>query len=70
MNRKDSDLLVHSPSMAWVLISSFLVSLWSVEGTCDQQIFFLDCADAQTDLRKSSLVARLVVGFVVRWFIF
>ena len=47
---KDSDKLVHPPSMARVLIYLSLDSPEAVKGTCDQRRLWSDCADAQADL--------------------
>ena len=43
---KDSDQPVHPPSMSRLLIYPSLDSLKPVEGTCDQQRLWSDCADA------------------------
>ena len=64
MTSKDLDQPVHPPSM--LLVYPALYSQVAVEGTCYQRRLWSDCADAQSD-RESSLVARLIIDFVVCW---
>ena len=47
---KNSDSPVHPPSMTRVLIHPSLDSQEAVEGSCDQQRLWSDCADGQADL--------------------
>ena len=56
---KDSDQPVCSLSLTRVLVHPSLESPDTVEGTCDQQRLWSDCADAQSDL--SLLVAQVLL---------
>ena len=47
---KYSDQPIYLPTMARVMVYPSLDSLEVVEGTCDQQKLWSDCADAQADL--------------------
>ena len=50
VTRKDLDQHVNPPTTARVLVYPSLDSPEAVEGTCDQQRLWSDCADAQADL--------------------
>ena len=50
LTSKDSDQLVHPPSMARVIVYPSLNKPEAVEVICDQQRLLSACADAQIDL--------------------